>query len=353
MEAFFIWTESSVPVLTFLLVTEFSGLIETHSITDFIDSGRSVLIAADDGVSSAIRDLASKVGVEYPEKGRVVDHFFHDVSGAEHENLIVDTLPGMEAILGVDKMSNILYEGTSQVLSPARVSAGLLFPILNAKSTAFPYPKANLVAAMQARNNARVVVSGSLALFSNAFFEAQVAPSTADSKEKSVPSGNKKFVAELAAWNFGERSVLRASEISHHRQGEQVAPAVYTIKDNITVSVTIEEYANGQWVPFVAKGLQLEFIMLDPYVRLNVPHVTNGVHSLTFTAPDVYGVFTFQIDYKRFGYSHLSISQIHPVRPYKHNEYERFLEAAYPYYAGAFSMIIGVIILGLFVLYQK
>jgi oligosaccharyltransferase complex subunit beta len=334
-------------------IDEFSGMIETHSITDFIDSGRSVLIAADDGVSVAIRDLASKVGVEFPDKNRVVDHFYHDISGSEHENLIVDTLPGMEAVLGTDKITNILFEGTSQSLTASRVSSGLLFPIVNAQATAYPAPRANLVAAMQARNNARVVVSGSLALFSNDFLDALVSPNTATSDGKKVQSGNRKFVTELAAWNFGERSILRASEIKHHLVGETVAPAVYTIKDNVTVSVTIEEYAGGKWVPFQATGLQLEFIMLDPYYRLDLPHTGNGVHSLTFTLPDVYGVFTFEIDYKKFGYSHLLVSQIHPVRPYKHNQYERFLEAAYPYYAGAFSMLVGIVILGLLVLYQK
>lgn len=336
---------------------EFSGLIETHSITDFIDSGRSVVIAADSGVSHAIRDLASKVGVDFPDKGRVLDHFNHDLSGPEHENLIVNTLPGMQSILGVDKIENILFEGTSQVLAPARVSAGILFPILNAQTTAFPSPKANLVAAMQARNNARIIVSGSLTLFSNAFLDATISASAgsplSSASSKKVVSGNKKFVTELAAWAFGERSLLRASELKHHRQGESVAPDVYIIKDNITVSTTIEEYVAGKWVPFVADGLQLEFIMLDPYYRINVPHVANGVHSVNFTAPDVYGVFTFEIEYRKFGYSSLLLSQIHGVRPYKHNEYERFVPAAYPYYAGAFSMLVGAILLGLLVLYQK
>lgn len=320
---------------------------------DFIDSGRSVLIAADDGVSSAIRELASKVGVAYPEKGRVVDHFDHDLSGPEHENLIVDTLPGLQSILGVDKLSNILFEGTSQTLSPERVASGILFPILNAKPTAFPSPKANLVAAMQARNNARIVVSGSLALFSNDFLDAVLTPNAGASAGKKVTSGNRKFVTEVSAWNFGERSLLRASEIKHHKAGETVAPSVYRINDNVTVSVTIEEYAGGKWVPFVAPGLQVEFQMLDPYYRINVPHLSNGVHSVTFVIPDVYGVFTFEVDYRKFGYSSILLSQIHPVRPYHHNEYERFLDAAYPYYAGAFSMLAGAILLGLVVLYQK
>lgn len=28
-----------------------------------------------------------------------------------------------------------------------------------------------------------------------------------------------------------------------------------------------------------------------------------------------------------------------PVRPFRHNEYERFIPAAYPYYGAAFSMV--------------
>jgi len=32
------------------------------------------------------------------------------------------------------------------------------------------------------------------------------------------------------------------------------------------------------------------------------------------------------------------------VRPLQHTQYERFIVSAYPYYAGAFSMMFGVII---------
>jgi hypothetical protein len=38
------------------------------------------------------------------------------------------------------------------------------------------------------------------------------------------------------------------------------------------------------------------------------------------------------------GSASLVIVQI-PVRPFRHNEYERFIKAAYPYYGGTFSMV--------------
>lgn len=42
-----------------------------------------------------------------------------------------------------------------------------------------------------------------------------------------------------------------------------------------------------------------------------------------------------------------------PVRPFKHNEYERFLVCAYPYYASALSGMLAFFALGWFFLYHK
>lgn len=42
-----------------------------------------------------------------------------------------------------------------------------------------------------------------------------------------------------------------------------------------------------------------------------------------------------------------------PVRPFKHNEYERFLTCAFPYYASAGSTMAAFFLLGFFFLYVK
>lgn len=65
---------------------------------------------------------------------------------------------------------------------------------------------------MQARNNARTVLSGSLDLFSNEFFRASV---SSDGEESGT--GNELFAAELSKWALGERGVLRFSNIVHHK----------------------------------------------------------------------------------------------------------------------------------------
>jgi len=134
-----------------------------------------------------------------------------------------------------------------------------------------------LIAALQARNNARVLVSGSLSFFSDEFFES---------------SDNQKLASELTKWAFKESGVVRVSNISHHKQNGP-EPAMYTVKDVIVYSARVEEWAGDRWAPFKSDQVQLEVSMLDPYIRTNLAHDGKGVYSTTFTAPDVYGIFSF------------------------------------------------------------
>jgi oligosaccharyltransferase complex subunit beta len=102
-----------------------------------------------------------------------------------------------------------------------------------------------------------------------------------------------------------------------------------------------------------AEDLQISFVMLDPYVRQPMTHNGAGRFSLRFTVPDVYGVFKYVIDYKHAGYSYINLQQVVPVRPFKHDEYERFLVAAYPYYASVLSTMAAFFMLGFAFLYSR
>lgn len=93
--------------------------------------------------------------------------------------------------------------------------------------------------------------------------------------------------------------------------------------------------------------------MLDPYVRQPMTHNGNGRFSLQFKVPDVYGVFKYVIDYKSLGYSYIHLQQVVPVRPFKHDEYERFLLPAYPYYVSVLSTMVAFFMLGFVYLYSK
>jgi len=128
---------------------------------------------------------------------------------------------------------------------------------------------------------------------------------------------------------------------------------LYTIKDEIVYSVQIEEYNGHNWVPFQSNNVQLEFSMLDPYVRIPLKaNKTPGLYTATFKAPDVYGVFSFKVDYFELGYSSLSLKTIQSVRPFRHDEYPRYIKTAYPYYTSATIMLAGVFVLFVFLLFS-
>lgn len=54
---------------------------------------------------------------------------------------------------------------------------------------------------------------------------------------------------------------------------------------------------------------QVEFVMLDPYVRLALQPAGNGTYSVTYKVPDVYGVFKYVLDYKHTGLSYVQQTQ--------------------------------------------
>lgn len=109
---------------------------------------------------------------------------------------------------------------------------------------------------------------------------------------------------------------------------------------------------NGKWVPFQNNDVQLEFIRLDPFVRTTLVN-KNGNFEAQYQLPDVYGIFKFEVDYNRVGYTHLFSSTQVSVRPLQHTEYDRFIPAAFPYYASAFSMMLGVFLFSFIQLYHN
>ena len=203
-------------------------------------------------------------------------------------------------------------------------------------------------------------------MFSNSFLAAKLS------------SGNQAFIESLSKWVFAEAGVLRFRDIKHHKADgsppdvilhEKERPdlpqtlypdpeitrnsLVYRIKDDIVYSMIVEEYKDGQWVPFYANDMQMEFVMMDPYVRKTmVADPATGKFVASFIAPDDYGVFKFRVLYRRVGYSVLHAETHVSIRPFKHNEYERFIDTAYPYYGSAFSVMTGFFVFSILFLFS-
>ncbi|KAF8126565.1 Dolichyl-diphosphooligosaccharide--protein glycosyltransferase subunit WBP1 [Boletus edulis] len=195
-----------------------------------------------------------------------------------------------------------------------------------------------LVTGFQTFKNSRVIFAGSVDLFSDAYARKPL--------PDGIPSGNAQFVRDVAAWVFQENMVLRIDRTAHHRVNETEPPEMYTINDQIVYTVYISAYnpRTSSWKPYDGlTDLQLEFTMLDPHVRTALPPVAGepGKYEVQFRAPDRHGVFKFVIGWRRKGYSFLHTSTTVPVVPPRHDEYPRFLSAAWPYYAGAISTSVG------------
>lgn len=310
----------------------------------------------------------SECGFEADEEGNsVIDHlnFDVDLDSGKHTLIATDAanLIDSEPIIGDKKsLGPILYEGTGLMVDHENP---LVLEILTASSTAYShnpdepiteYPHATgkgtvLVAGLQARNNARVVFAGSIDMFSDKLFMARV---SSWSGKKSDKSGNQALAVALARWCFKLSGVLRVKGVNHHLAGETelTRPVAYTIKDDVVYSIDIEEYRDGNWIPYNGKDVQMEFHRIDPFVRLTLDS-KNGHFEGKFKIPDVYGVYQFKVDYIRTGLTRLVSTTQFSVRPLRHDQYERFITSAYPYYASAFSMMIGVLMFSVVFLHHQ
>merc|ERR1711894_332919 len=348
-------------------VEEFGGDLKIEGVTEFIDAGGNVLVAGNSQTGDVLREIASECGFEADEEGNsVIDHLNFDVDLDDGKHTLIAADPAnlidSKPIVGDKKsLGPILYEGTGLMVDNENP---LVLEILTASSTAYShnpdepvieYPHATgkgtvLVAGLQARNNARVVFAGSIDMFSDKLFGAQVSSWSGKKAEK---SGNQALAFALARWCFKLSGVLRVKGVNHHLAGESGPPAIaYTIKDDVVYSIDIEEYRDGKWVPYNGKDVQMEFHRIDPFVRLTLEN-KGGKLTAKFKIPDTYGVFQFRVDYVRKGLTRIYSSTQFSVRPWRHDQYERFIVSAYPYYASAFSMMFGVCVFSIVFLHFK
>lgn len=346
---------------------DFGGDFDTEHMMKFIDSGKNALIITDTDPTETNREIANECGVDFDPKGSmIIDHVTHDKANDDgtHTKVIGSIDPKASSIVGsID--APVVFSGLGHTLNE---DTELAFKILTGSPTSYSdklskkiesQPRSTgkeslLVSGIQARNNARLVFAASKDLFSNKFFYSPVECSKTGKKYESP--GNEAFVNELTKWNFQEKGLLRAVNFTHKSVGAaESEPSTYRIKDDISVSVVLQEYDSktDAWQPFVADDVQLEFVMLDPYIRTYMKHVGEGEYTSKFKAPDVFGIYKFVIDYQRVGYSSINLEHKVGLRPYRHSEFDRFLTVAYPYYASAFSMMAGFFVFGLYFLYGE
>eukprot|EP00397_Hematodinium_sp_SG-2012_P010461 GEMP01010576.1.p1 GENE.GEMP01010576.1~~GEMP01010576.1.p1 ORF type:complete len:465 (+),score=106.13 GEMP01010576.1:76-1470(+) len=324
--------------------------LSLKDIADFVDIGGNVFIGTTRLVGQDLRKLANECGVEFDaQESSVVDHVHkHAKDTGDHSLVFAGAIrEDNKVVTGNVDGSKVLYRGAGHSIGAGTLS----FNILHGSPTAYSWgpgglistnAKTNLVSAMQARNGARVLFTGSLEMCSNEIY--------------ALSSENEKFCDEVSKWTFREKAVLRWDNLTSHKVGEEHigTPYMYRMKDDIVFKIDIKEYENGQWKPFHGPDVQLELVMLDPYVRIFLDPPTDGAtFSKTFQAPDRYGIFKFRIIYHRRGYNHVHVEHLAPLRNFKHNDYDRFLWVASPYYAVCLMTPFSLLIVSFLFLYHR
>lgn len=325
-------------------------------ITEFFNAGGDVFLAFSEDAPSSYRELAASFGVDVARSGTaVIDHFHHNAELATDATAVLSSSAAqIPAVFKSGIRGPVIFKGVG--LSVSRESE-LAFHALTAEATGYSGtpgkmmpkgsilagPSLGLVTLVQARNNARAAVTGSVAMLSDAFFSAG--------------AGNKQLASDVLSWTLHERGVLKASPLRHRiLDGGEMNPSQYRINDMVEVALEISEcsdHAPAKCKPYKADDVQIEFVMLDPYIRAVLAPQGNGTFSTVVKIPDTYGVFKWVLDYRRPGLSWINIVEVVPVRPFRHDEYERFIVQAYPYYASTMSMMAGFFALGFLFLYSR
>ncbi|TVU40056.1 hypothetical protein EJB05_13504, partial [Eragrostis curvula] len=172
-----------------------------------------------------------------------------------------------------EDIAPVLFRGIGHVANP---SNSLVLTVLYASTSAYSAnPKTklasppsltglaiSLVSVMQARNNARVLISGSLDMFSNRFLKSgvQKAGSKTSTRELEMSNSSQRQANE-SSMRWGH---LKAVNVKHNKVGEANEPGMYRINDDPEYSVNIYEWSGTSWKPYVADDVQLQFYMMSP-----------------------------------------------------------------------------------------
>ena len=351
----------------------FGRRLSIKEVIDFVDSGRNLMLIGSPELSKRVFDVGAECGIDFETSGsNVLDHFHHaKLEGKDFDPHLITVEPENRIRELFDKRKSgraqhpLLYRGIGHSVAADQEYVTVAVagnPTSYSWDPDQPTPEVekmlagrdlSLISMMQTRHNARVTVVGSLDFFSNELFTTPFTSSKHPSSTERMVSGNREFAQDLALWTFQSIGVLRTRTPRHYNRMTGVKPPMYTTKDPIHFEVDIMEYVEDHWQPYHAKDVQLEYYMMSPYIRLPLEDQGNGTFALDLVAPDVHGVFKFLVTYHRPGYSNVDITEMAPIRPFRHDEYERFILTAYPYYASVFSMMVGFWVFGMMYLYHK
>jgi len=334
------------------------GDINSKAVMEYLDSGRNLFCLVNKSPIKFYKNIAANLGIEI-RRQFVRDHFNRNelVDDSKNDTFITSraTIPSF----GETKFP-IAYHGVTFTLKEKTQFA---FHLLSAENTAYTNDKKaeseneigsslGLVTSIQMRNNARITFVGSSELLSNEYAMMDVEVNAERSQ-----TGNSAFVRRAVAWTFQEYGKIR-SRNAHHRlidMSGPVNPNRYTVKEMVRYEVMLEQYSlsSGSWEPYIADDVGFQLVRLDPFIRTTMESDGNGLYFYEFMLPDTFGIYKFLVDYKRIGLSYVYEQTEASVRPLRHDQHERFLLSAFPYYGAIMSMTVGFVTFGFLFLHSE
>lgn len=340
--------------------TKMERKLSLDSLVRFVDAGHNLFVAAGHGYSDYTSKVASSIGVDLDYKrNKMTDHQqpFQSLDDGSHTIIRAGGLVQSKYLFGDEniKASDIVFSGPgatlftdNELIDKVMWGSGSCYSTDDSRRPLSKIPRVAgaasvLAAALSTRTESRASYFGSIDTLSNDAFDK-------------AGKKHEKALTSFLAWTVGHAGVLRTRNLVHSSIDDSGSLAnEFRVKDTIKFSIDVQEWDGGKgvWSPYVADDMQVEFVMLDPWVRerLHYSGNENGTYTATIPVPDQIGVYKFNIQYFRPGLSPIVLMKVVPVRPYLHSEYERFIGMASPYYASSFSMLIGVFLLGLVILY--
>ncbi|EAT34114.1 AAEL013619-PA, partial [Aedes aegypti] len=311
-------------LILFAPVEEFGGSLSVEAITDFVDNGGYVLVAGRSNPRDALMELAFKCEFEVDEENAaVIDHLNYDISDSEDHTLVgasPENLINSEIVIGKKSVGPLLYRGTGLLadMENPLVLLRVVFTdcsyVPDAPINEYPHTvrkRTLLIAALQARNNARVVFSGSLYFFSVSTVQR------AQDENLHNKSDNQDMATFISKWFAFGRINLKNTV----RKKANQPPVAYTITEPV-VNETLA--ADGKWQPFQVNDIQLEFVRIDPFVRTTLSDIGGG-RFRSYSRSPMCMASKFKVDYDRIGYAHLYSTTQVSVQPLTLTQYERFI----------------------------
>lgn len=354
--------------------TTLSSKLPASKLVSYLDSGRDVFITSGTaGYSAYIDKVAEAFGVDLDDKdNRMID--FQNILHVENTNDSSSPWikPGgwakhvfgekMDGDIGFSGVGATLFKD-NELVNPIVWGSGSSFGRRRAKTgAATTMTKVPRVAGAGAVLGAAVgTTMGSRGTWFGSF------EALSDEMFDQLGKTHESAMTHMVLWSISEYGVLRLGPAMHGRVSDGgvsnaavvdqtwSSPSEYRVKDKIELAFAVHVWDGGlaQWVTYECDDIQVEFVMMNPWVRtrLSLNDAQSAIYKTHVQVPDQIGVYKVKIEYVRRGVSPILFEHVIPVRPFLHNEYERFIQMASPYYVASFSMIFSVFLVGLVVLY--